>query len=188
MRANVNEKTGISYGVVSSRTFHWLAEDIFNNGTNLADEGAKEEMRQDAEALAEKYNCNDNVADEIAEILQQNAQLEQDEPEYDYDAGNTKYHLGYLGGAPLIWICESKWVCPCRTCSPCVPNAGDLDSPAEWEHANNLAYCPDPDEWKAAYEESNDMKLPHFIFPVEDGDAQSGQPFDLWGYCGKVDE
>lgn len=69
------------------------------------------------------------------------------EHDYAYTTGPFKYRLGYLGGAALIWVMESPFVTYCRTCSPCVPNAGDLDNACEVELANNIAYCPGPDDW-----------------------------------------
>jgi hypothetical protein len=33
-----------------------------------------------------------------------------------------------LGGAPLVFIMESPVIVKARPCSPCVPNAGDLDN------------------------------------------------------------
>ena len=38
-----------------------------------------------------------------------------------------KYELIYLGGAPLIYVMDSPFVALCLKCSPCCPNAGDLD-------------------------------------------------------------
>jgi hypothetical protein len=36
--------------------------------------------------------------------------------------------LSYLGGAPLVTVVDSEWVTECAVCSPCCPQAGDLDS------------------------------------------------------------
>lgn len=43
--------------------------------------------------------------------------------------------LTSLGGAPMLWVLDSPYRAMVRLCSPCVPNAGDLDS-------------PDPDGWE----------------------------------------
>jgi hypothetical protein len=40
-----------------------------------------------------------------------------------------KMMLSSLGGAPLLWVFFSPYLDMVRLCSPCVPNAGDLDSP-----------------------------------------------------------
>jgi hypothetical protein len=56
------------------------------------------------------------------------------------------YQVSSLGGAPLIWVFKSPYVTPCRQCSPCVPNAGNLDDMMELGAHNCLAYCMDPEE------------------------------------------
>jgi hypothetical protein len=44
-----------------------------------------------------------------------------------FEAEGFKYELMYLGGAPLIYVMDSPFVALCGECSPCCPNAGDLD-------------------------------------------------------------
>jgi hypothetical protein len=60
--------------------------------------------------------------------------------------GRFSYQVSSLGGAPLIWVFKSPYVTPCRQCSPCVPNAGNLDDMMELGAHNCLAYCMDPEE------------------------------------------
>lgn len=69
------------------------------------------------------------------------------EHRHTYNDGGFEYILDYLGGAPLIWVTKSPFATYCRTCSPCVPNAGDLDNCGVMEDSNNIAYCPDPEEF-----------------------------------------
>jgi hypothetical protein len=84
-----------------------------------------------------------------------NDYLEFDEPDYDWaeqtDHGMVKYHLSWLGGAILVWVNESPWVIGCRQCSPCVPNAGNLEDPGD-DTANCLAYSLPPDRLPEGYE------------------------------------
>lgn len=68
-----------------------------------------------------------------------------EEEEYMYtDKKGNEFQLGWLGGAPLIWVLKSDNIVCARPCSPCVPNAGDLDNlndggiecyglPVEWD-------------------------------------------------------
>ncbi len=65
---------------------------------------------------------------------------------FSYEDAGFQYRLGDLGGAPLIWVIKSPYVTPCKTCSPCVPNAGDLDNCTTEGQANNIAYCVEPDD------------------------------------------
>lgn len=70
--------------------------------------------------------------------------------EWDDPAGHgkIKVQVMYLGGAPLIYVTESPYTALVAPCSPCCPNAGDLDTP----RANGIrAYCLPkddmPDDW-----------------------------------------
>jgi hypothetical protein len=69
--------------------------------------------------------------------------------EYETDHGPVKLTTGTLGGAILIWVLESPWVAEVRVCSPCVPNAGDLDSPHE---GGMVCYCLPPDDMPEEWE------------------------------------
>lgn len=64
-----------------------------------------------------------------------------------------KVQVTYLGGAPLIYVLESPYTANCAWCSPCCPNAGDLDTPREH---GITAYClPEddmPDDWDGTVE------------------------------------
>lgn len=190
MIPNTNETTGLAYGVVDSRTFHWVADDIFNNGENLSEREYLDELKGKVESLVSEVPLStkeSRVVEEIMDVLWSNMELQIEEPNYIYATGPTKYLMSYLGGAPLIWITESAWACPCRACSPCVPNGGDLSNPTTLDESNTIAHCPEPDEWKAAYEESSDMEIPPFLYPVENNEAQLDKPFDLWKHCGKTE-
>lgn len=81
-----------------------------------------------------------------------------EEPIIEGEYEGVKYRIGWLGGAPLLWVLEGP-VGRCRAlCSPCVPNAGDLDSGfilgqdidpdtlARWGHAGYECYVV-PRDW-----------------------------------------
>lgn len=109
----------------------------------------------DVEGLVEAVIEKDELKDEDYETLL--SELENDglwdsgcdegehNYEHEYDTPDGKVHMlvQWLGGAPLIWVCESPWVARCRRCSPCVPGAGDLDRPDE---SGMVAYCLPPDD------------------------------------------
>ena len=69
-----------------------------------------------------------------------------DEPTIEGECEGVKYHISWLGGAPLLWVFESPYTGLYRRCSPCVPGAGDLNSPDE---DGSLCYDVPPD-WRAA--------------------------------------
>jgi hypothetical protein len=73
--------------------------------------------------------ATDADADSVFEQLYLNEHYECDESNYAYtDEKGNDFLLGYLGGAPLIWCIKTSKIVKARGCSPCVPNAGDLDT------------------------------------------------------------
>jgi len=98
MIPNINPETGIRYGVVS---------------LNSLQDWVWEEFEYKGELLTEV----DDEAEDWPE-----------EPAYELEVEDMKLQLGWLGGAPLVWVLKSPHTTRARECSPCVPNAGDLDS------------------------------------------------------------
>ena len=50
------------------------------------------------------------------------------------------YHLYFSGESPELWVFESPYITRCQFCSPCMPGAGNLDSPCD----NGIeTYCLD---------------------------------------------
>ena len=82
---------------------------------------------------------------ELQELLvdQANNLWEFDEMEYLLETPEEKYLISFLGGAPLIWVCHSRYITLCQQCSPCVSGAGDLDSASA---SGSFALCPPPEE------------------------------------------
>lgn len=87
------------------------------------------------------YADRDDYVDTRLELESENIQIE--EPNISGTSEGVEYSISWLGGAPLLWVFESPIISKARLCSPCVPNAGDLDSldddgyecygiPADW--------------------------------------------------------
>lgn len=55
-----------------------------------------------------------------------------EEPIIEFEYEGVKGRTSWLGGALNLWIFESPILGMYRVCSPCVPNAGNLDQPFEW--------------------------------------------------------
>jgi len=166
MTANINPKTGIRYGVLHGNNVPEVLDDIMRAGedeTFLAiRKDIKERLQSAVENVIDIYTWR---AEELAKELDYERILETledrglwdgfeaDEHEYTMNweiaAGEVSVLVGWLGGALLIWVLESPYVANCRPCSPCVPNAGDLDSPDE---DGVEAYCLPkedmPKDWK----------------------------------------
>jgi hypothetical protein len=72
------------------------------------------------------YPDRDSFIDGEFERRSQDIDISEPTIEGEYDG--VKYRISWLGGAPLVWVLEGP-TGYCRSlCSPCVPNAADLDS------------------------------------------------------------
>ena len=138
---NINPNTGIPYGVVSLNSLQdWVFDEFSHNGVNLTYEAALEEAQLEKEFDEEEFNETYSMV--VAE---------EEEFELEMEPEGLKLLLGYLGGAPLVWVLESPHTAKVRECSPCVPNAGDLDSKGE---GSVLCYTLPP-EWFREEETDN---------------------------------
>ena len=72
------------------------------------------------------YADRDDYIDTRLELEFQYMQIE--EPTISGTLDGVKYEISWFGGAPLLWSLESPVISKARLCSPCVPNAGDLNS------------------------------------------------------------
>lgn len=128
---NVNATTGIRYGVVSGHNAPYLMERIFDSGTDETFAAYRADCVRRMASLLEDMGQRDAEiqAEEIVDNFEWD-NYECDESEYSYtDPKGNKFLLGYLGSAPIIWCVETDTLTYVKSlCSPCVPNAGDLDS------------------------------------------------------------
>jgi hypothetical protein len=135
---NTNPETGIRYGVVALNTLaDWVFEEFFHHGNNDSYDAALEYFK------AENPDATDEEIDRFGE------EYESDEDCYSLETKDgLKLGLSYLGGAPMVWVFQSPHTTTALLCSPCVPNAGDLDNrtpdgfacytlPADWFHTED---------------------------------------------------
>lgn len=129
--SNVNTATGIRYGVISANSVPDLYDEITTNGESLNWRAHIAEAESRVAALLEELGASraEREAKDIVSNLDWDG-IEFDEQDYEYtDSDGNQFQLSHLGGAPLIWCIKTSSVVHCRSlCSPCVPNAGDLDS------------------------------------------------------------
>lgn len=138
---NVNPETGIRYGIISLNSLEpWWWQDVAWEGTDVSHKQAF------AEEFPELVDLDEEDWPDGAEerVQDWNELYECDEPVYEGKTDGVKWRTTWLGGAPLLWVFESPHITRARPCSPCVPNAGDLDNldpehgvetytvPAEW--------------------------------------------------------
>ena len=126
---NVNGETGVRFGFISANSLHSdvVVELMFEFGTDL---DFKEYIKEypDGEDVDNYYN---------------------DEPYIEGEMEKVKYATSWLGGALHFWIFQSPYKTQCALCSPCVPNAGDLDNTGD-EYVD-VAYDV-PKEWRVGDE------------------------------------
>jgi hypothetical protein len=155
---NVNIKTGIPYGVIHGSTVPELLDEIQQKGTNLTYQNWRvrlviEIRKALTKAIGDFVQPHDRTRRIVESVQEQVADLlldarldecyEAEEEEFEYVAPDgTHYKTSHLGGASLIWVLDSLWLVKVRPCSPCVPNAGDLNSP-DPQHGMEC-YCVNP--------------------------------------------
>jgi len=157
---NMNEKTQIPYGVLAANDVPFLFDDITMHGDNLSHEQLREDVQERLEdaiqGVVEDYThkATQIVKNlDVAEILDAlechglwDSYITEEEEyayEYEHKGKAVKLLVSWLGGAPLIWVLESPFITYCRPCSPCVPGAGDLNSP---DADGMVAHCLPPED------------------------------------------
>ena len=131
MTANINPKTGIAYGVTAiSRLQDWVWDEFVTNGHNDTYAYWVKEWEEDHPG--EDIDDHENAYDEYCP----------EEECYSLSTEGMELAIGWLGGAPLVWVFFSPHTTETRECCTCVPNAGDLDSPGDGTTCYTL-----PKEW-----------------------------------------
>ena len=125
MQPNVNELTGIRYGIISANSLDGeLVQDLlYYEGEDLSWKEAEEEIKiaMREEGVTEE-DWDRTLDDRLSDVYI-------DEPIVEGECEGVKYRTSWLGGALHFWIFESPRIGLYSECSPCCPNAGDLDSP-----------------------------------------------------------
>jgi hypothetical protein len=149
--ANIDLETGIAYGYISARALDAdVVEALFQNGTDpIAEEAykvwraTKADMLMDTDATIENIEQATEAADELSHEFWEG--WDTDEPQTDGEYCGVTFASSYLGGALNFFILKSPVITEhARLASPCVPNAGILDTldgsvqaydvPADWRY------------------------------------------------------
>ena len=149
MLANINPDTGIAYGIVSMHLLNsWVWDEFQDYGTNTSLEAAQAEVKsnfmnellQDGvhpNALEERWAHAEDAEFEAIEI---------EEACYTLETDGMKLAISWLGGAPMVWVFFSPHTSEVSLCSPCCPNAGDIQGPGNSGTEATSAYTLPP-EW-----------------------------------------
>jgi hypothetical protein len=185
MIANTHPETGIRYGVIACNSLDPdVYNDLWQNGKDLSyEEAAKDlqaEVDNEADDIEEEaaisrgeidggppteadierafeakgYPDRESFIDGEFEKRAQDIQI--DEPVIEGEHEGVKYRISWLGGAPLLWVFEGPIGYAERLCSPCVPNAADLDGGFEPdtgdEHGTGYLCYIVPRDWLSEVE------------------------------------
>lgn len=130
MKPNMNEETGIHYGIIRANSLDWELVDIFMHGfqtTNLSYQEAYAEIA--VKVWREVLDGDSPFEDAESAIESLAEEIEIEEPIVEGTYAGVNYRSSWLGGALHFFIFDSPCINRYALCSPCVPNAGDLDSP-----------------------------------------------------------
>lgn len=135
---NVNAKTGLPFGVINGSSLH---PEVQNNlydavstkvaAQNLAD-AKVQAVREITSALETFGHLNQHVKDQIAELVEAAGEnttedFSGEEPSAEVKLHGTTVHVTHLGGVMLVFSVDGPVVNGFQKCSPCIPNAVDLD-------------------------------------------------------------
>lgn len=158
MYTNYNRETGIRYGMIAMQSLdpdlyndlmnlpnpsqdsafrEYLIDFIDNAGVDLTEEQMLEfEKAQEDPDTTILQELAESIGSEIEDRFWGGSVSDDFWDAYDEgDVGaegvidGVTVHLADLGGAHVLWVFDSPHVGKYRECSPCVPGAGDLDSP-----------------------------------------------------------
>ena len=140
--ANIHPLTGIRYGAINGNSLdpdvlcvlYDRASEVVFNAYRL-DEMKKFANEQDYDYITDIQA--DDLFNSLTDafgyqfesfIYSIDENFEHDEPQAEFEYEGIKVVFSYLGGAPLVMVTESPYIAIANLCSPCLPNAGDLDS------------------------------------------------------------
>lgn len=182
MFPNMNLDTGIHFGCISQNTLEPESlMSLIDDAEDVLYTSSLEEFKEDLKTAIEeksvleflKFNYMDEslVDEDFDTIVFEWCQSYQNDYHQWYYQ-DEEYEMDFSEDMNCIIILKSPYYTYCRGCSPCVPNAGDLDSPVtpdDYENDNKVgffysslkkAYCL-PDEF------FEDDKAPYKYFEVE---------------------
>lgn len=137
---NVNKETGIHFGVIS---IHSVAPEILNDFQPVYPEiGDIERFPWNDYTAKEKF---EELTEEEKESIYEKL-IEEFEP-WQWYFKNEDYFLHYDDSGFGLWVEKSPYVNRVNPCSPCAPNAGDLDSPS----SNGILTYALPEEFLNEY-------------------------------------
>lgn len=139
---NYDEKTGIHYGVISPNSISQEALlDLCDKSTDTVYESSKDAFLKDLETFCDDNNLNfKNINDaSFIDEFDQNY----DNVYHGYEYEDKDYILHISDDNFGIFVIKSPYYTYTKQCSPCAPNAGDLNAPIskqEYDAGDHYAF------------------------------------------------
>lgn len=190
--SGIAEYTGVDHycpgedSIVDGAFYDFIAEalkaaDVISFQDQRPQEGSDAGL---IEALGDVYDGEDGwkwdeVFDLAIDHLNDDAAFYDEPHTYTYEQSVTlddgteeqvKLMVSPLGGAQLLWVMDSPYITPCASCSPCIPGAGDNDSPQ--------GFFDPRDERPGAYDPANG-KYAHCLPPKWFADNDEDTPYEV---------
>lgn len=154
---NVDPANGIHYGCISQHSVNQESlSDIFDNGRNLSYESAQADFKANLRATLKDYFSDykfmkeTSTLDDCVEACYDAVEQEwndgyEDSGESVYLYEQDGYKLSTSPSLVAVFVEKSPYYTFARGCSPCAPNAGDLDNATAEDNGNLKTYCLGPD-------------------------------------------
>lgn len=162
-QTNVDKENGIRYGVISANTPFNCSEEFYEHAEDLSYKAAVEEQKAKIKAfLSDELYVRDRLIDSmVSDVWDAVEQYFNDN--YDTcDNPSRRYEKdGYIIETCLdndLIVIKSPYYTHAQFCSPCVPGAGNLDSPCV---DGPKTYCLGPDWFE-------DATAPYPVYTVGD--------------------
>ena len=155
MIANINPETGVAYGYISANCLNQeVVNDLMHGdqASNLSHQEAWIWFKNTKKDMFIKAGYSEEDAELAAEdtIDEFSYEYEDYEPEIEGVYEGVRYKTSWLGGALNFFIFWSPFVTEsARLASPCVPNAGILDTLDGHVTSYNV-----PHDWRYSYDNS----------------------------------
>lgn len=132
---NMNFETGIHYGCISQHSLDpCVLDDLISDSSDLIYDESKDEFIDDLKDAVQEILNNNGIENVTSEDINFDVAINEwdetymnDNHHYLYDDG--EYELDFSDDLVSIIIKKSPYYTFCEGCSPCVPNAGNLDEP-----------------------------------------------------------
>lgn len=154
---NVNPNTGIRYGVITARNLRYdLAIQLRDMAADAYAEDLRATRRADLErAVLAILPAADAMLIGDAVTLQLDSEdeigaFDTDEPDAALEIEGVKLQYLHLGGAALVMVIDSPHTTYAQQlCSPCCPNAANLDAGVLDTHVQGFECYNVPAHWLA---------------------------------------